>query len=107
LIFHSFTSPWAVDIMTGKPMPTREDFKMELHRLMNEAVHQGKEAAEINAGELHRRVGDYPVANHRMPICCGVMRAALALDAGDVVLEEPSSGQGASLTIRYVLPRIL
>ncbi|MFI5057142.1 MAG: MBL fold metallo-hydrolase [Candidatus Acidiferrales bacterium] len=28
-----------------------------------------------------------------------------ALDAGDVIKEEPRSGQGASLTIRYVLPR--
>ncbi len=86
-------------------MPNAEDFKNELHRMMLEAMREGKESAEINAGELHRRVGDYPGRNHRMPICCQVMRAALAPDAGDVILEEPPSGQGASLTIRYVLPR--
>lgn len=43
--------------------------------------------------------------NHRMPVCCRVMRAAVAPDAGDVILGEPPSGQGASLTVRYVLPR--
>ena len=86
-------------------VPTRDDFKMELHRMMNEAIHQGNATADINAGELHRRVGDYPGTNHRMPMCCGVMRGAFAPDAGDVILEEPPSGQGASLTIRYVLPR--
>ena len=40
-------------------MPTSKDFNMELHRMMHEAVDQGKETADINAGELQRRVGDY------------------------------------------------
>ena len=86
-------------------MPNAEDFKNELHRMMLEAMEEWSESAEINAGELHRRVGDYPGRNHRMPVCCEVMRAALAPDAGDVIIEEQPSGQGASLTIRYVLPR--
>jgi 5-methylcytosine-specific restriction protein A len=86
-------------------MPTADDFRMEMYRMMNEAIHEGRETAEINAGELHRRVGDYPGRNHRMPVCCEVMRGAFAPDAGDLILEEPPSGQGASLTIRYVLPR--
>jgi len=38
-------------------MPTAEQFKLELHRMMLEAMKQGRENAEINAGELHRRVG--------------------------------------------------
>ena len=86
-------------------MPTAEDFRLELHRVMLEAMRAGSEYADVNAGELHRRVGDYPGRNHRMPVCCSVMRAALALDAGDKILEEPPSGQGANFTIRYVLPR--
>jgi len=86
-------------------MPSAEDFKSELHRMMLEAMKGGKEFAEINAGELHRRVGNYPGRNHQMPVCCRVMRAALAPDAGDLILQEPPSGQGATLTIRYVLPR--
>jgi hypothetical protein len=86
-------------------MPTADDFRNELYRLMLEAMKAGQAFAEINAGELHRRVGDYPGRDHRMPVCCEVMRGALALDAGDVILEQPPSGQGASLTVRYVLPR--
>ena len=86
-------------------MPTADEFRMEMYRMMNEAVHEGRETAEINAGELHRRVGDYPGRNHRMPVCCEVMGGAFARDAGDVITEQPPSGQGARLTIRYVLPR--
>lgn len=91
--------------MTGATMPTADDFRVEMYRMMNEAMHEGRETAEINAGDLHRRVGGYPGRNHRMPVCCEVMRGALAPDAGDAILDEPPSGQGASLTIRYVLPR--
>ncbi len=86
-------------------MPTAEDFRMEMYRMMSEAMREGKQTAEINAGKLHRRVGDYPGRNHRMPVCCEVMRGAFAPDVGDVILEEPTSGQGASFRIRYVLPR--
>jgi hypothetical protein len=87
-------------------LPTVEEFKTELYRMMLEAVRAGKNTVDINAGELHRRVGDYPDPNrHRMPVCCDVMNAAFASDAGDKILQQPPSGQGASLTIRYVLPR--
>jgi hypothetical protein len=61
---------------------------------------------EINAGLLHRRVGDYPDSvRHRMPVCCRVMFEALDLGYGDTILEQPPNGQGANLTIRYRLPR--
>jgi hypothetical protein len=85
-------------------MPTAADFRMEMYRMMYEAMTAGENAVEINSGELHTRIGGYPGANHRMPICCAVMRGAYAQDAGDVIVEEPPSGQGATLTIRYVLP---
>lgn len=78
---------------------------MEMYRIMRDAMRDGHETVEINSGDLHTRVGGYPGANHRMPVCCQVMRGAYAPDAGDVILEEPPSGQGASLTIRYVLPQ--
>jgi hypothetical protein len=78
---------------------------MELHRMMNEVHRNGKMTADISAGELHERVGGYPGKNHRMPVCCGVMQGAFTPDIGDVILEEPPSGQGASLRIRYVVPR--
>jgi 5-methylcytosine-specific restriction protein A len=77
---------------------------MEMYRMMNEAMHEGLGTVEINAGELHRRVGSYPDPNHRMPACCAVMRGAFSPDAGDIILEDPLSGVGATLTIRFVLP---
>jgi hypothetical protein len=93
---------WAREV---RKMPSADDFRKELHRLMLEAMKGGQASAVINAGELHRRVGQYPGRDHRMPVCCEVMLGALALDAGDIVLDRPPSGQGATLTIRYVLPR--
>lgn len=87
-------------------MPTAEDFKHELFRMMAEGQKAGSEFVEINAGELHRRLGGYPGRDHRMPNCCQVMKAQLALDYGDVIVDEPPSGQGPTLTIRYRLPRL-
>jgi hypothetical protein len=86
-------------------MPNAEDFRRELHVMLLEGMNNGMGFTDINAGELHRRVGGYPGKNHRMPVCCGVMRSIFAPDTGDEILEEPPSGQGASLTIRYVWPR--
>jgi hypothetical protein len=87
-------------------MSTADEFKIELHRMMLEAIKGGQEFVDINAGDLHGRVGGYPGANHRMPVCCGVMLAAFSEGAGDSIREEPPSRQGAKLTIHYVLPRI-
>jgi 5-methylcytosine-specific restriction protein A len=58
---------------------------------------------EITAGSLHRVVGGYPGTNHRMPICCQVMYDTMGPD--DEVVTSPPSGKGASLRIRYQLPR--
>jgi hypothetical protein len=33
------------------------------------------------------------------------MKAQIALDYGDAIVDEPPSGHGPSLTIRYRLPR--
>jgi len=80
-----------------------EDFKAELDRLLSNAERFGFVAVEVRAGELHRRVGDYPGADHRMPVCCSIMRKTMS--ASDTVVEEPDKGAGASLTVRYTLPR--
>ena len=85
--------------------PTADDFRTELMRMMREGFRKDAGYVDINAGELHRRVGDYPGRDHRMPNCCQVMRAAIDRDVGDRVLREPEGGDGATLTIRCVLPR--
>ena len=85
-------------------MPSSEEFRAELIARLDRAARQGRPHAEINAGELHRSLGGYPGAEHVMPSCCGVMRAEFDPQLDDIV-HEPASGQGASLTIRYAVPR--
>lgn len=81
--------------------PLADDFRAELDAQLRRAKARGADWMEINSGELHRKVGGYPGPNHRMPLCCEVMRARM--QNGDSVLLEPPSGAGASLTIRYLL----
>ncbi|QDK34754.1 HNH endonuclease [Sphingomonas sp. IC081] len=84
-------------------MPTADEFRRELGAIIREAELRGLKHVEINAGELHRQLGGYPGSNHQMPNCCQVMeqeRRTL-----DEIISRPPSGKGASLTIRYHLPR--
>ena len=57
----------------------------------------------IESGDVHKAVGGYPGRNHRMPLCCGVMKRLMK--SGDRITRQPESGQGASLMIQYKLPR--
>jgi hypothetical protein len=86
-------------------MPTAQDFRHELFQMMAEAQKSGRQFIEISARELQARVGPPIRRNHRMPNCCRVMKAQLSTDFGDVIVNEPPSGQGPTLTIRYRLPR--
>lgn len=84
-------------------MPTQKEFREELRRTFWEAELGGQTRVEVKAGDLHRRIGGYPGRNHRMPICCGVMRAEM--QAGDKIVQSPPSGNGARFVVRYLLPR--
>lgn len=85
------------------PAPNRGDFERALRGLWREAQERGDDHVDVVSGQLHRLVGGYPGPSHRMPICCEVMYAAKA--PGDKVLQAPPKGKGASLVIRYELPR--
>jgi hypothetical protein len=84
-------------------MPVVQDFERELQRRLAQAQESGNPYVDVNSGELHRDVGGYPGRDHRMPICCGAMMSSMKF--GDEVLARPPKGRGASLTIRYKLPR--
>jgi len=84
-------------------MPNYFDFESALRCLFKEAEEAGKSYIDINAGDLHRKVGGYPGRNHRMPSCNEVMKKNMR--PGDQILAQPPQGKGASLTIRYKLPR--
>ncbi len=78
---------------------TAEDFQSELDRIFASA---GQGRIDVTSGTLHRHVGGYPGRNHRMPVCCEVMKRNMR--HGDQIIHSPPSGQGASLTIRYKFP---
>jgi len=58
----------------------------------------------VNAGDLHRLIGGYPSKNHRIPVCCSVMRQVI--QDGDIVVENNLIKDGTSFTIIYKLPRL-
>ena len=80
-------------------MPTAEDFRVTLRARMQEAEQTSKTTVEINSGQLHREVGGYPGQNHRISMCCAVMRSEMS-----AILQEPPKKRDASLTIRHKLP---
>ena len=83
--------------------PTASDFQAQLDQAFQAAQRKGLSYVDVKSGDLHRQVGGYPGANHRMPVCCNVMRQNMR--TGDSVLHEPPKGKGASLEIRYKIPR--
>ena len=83
--------------------PTSKDFQAELENIFRQAQSQNMQWVEVQAGDLHRQVGGYPARNHHMPVCCQVLRANM--QAGDQILAAPPKGNGATLLIRYHLPR--
>ena len=85
-------------------MPKAVDFRVELRRQLAHAQGRGLRHVDINAGRLHRDVGGYPGPDNRMPNCCQVMRGEMR--TGDMfVVGTQLKSDGASLTIRYLLPR--
>lgn len=83
--------------------PNTSDFQQELYNVFMNAQKEGESYFDVSAGDLHRKVGGYPGSNHRMPLCCEVMKRNMIL--GDQILQEPPKRKGASLAIRYKLPR--
>jgi hypothetical protein len=86
--------------MKDKTMPNRDDFQAVLDELFAFSNEKGLSAITVRAGELHRLVGAYPGKDHRMPICCTVMRDFM--HPGDEIVSAPPKGDGASLEIRYI-----
>jgi transcriptional regulator with XRE-family HTH domain len=83
--------------------PARQHFEDALEAILAVATREGRAHLDVKSGDLHRRVGGYPGAAHRMPVCCAVMEARMI--QGDRILAAPPKGRGATLLIRYNLPR--
>ena len=80
--------------------PTTADFRNALRLRLQGAGLKGQKLVEIRAGNLH---GAFPGPQNRMPSCCNAMRSEMV--AGDAIVRQPPSGNGANLVIRYQLPR--
>ena len=78
-------------------------FEEALGKRFRSAQRSGLSFIDIVSGDLHRDVGGYPGPEHRMPVCCSVMEREVR--PGDRVVSAPPKGKGATLTIRYRLPR--
>jgi 5-methylcytosine-specific restriction protein A len=83
--------------------PNADDFRSFLKAHLRKAERHGARSVDITSGDLHRELGGYPARDHAMPTCCNVMRQEMR--GRDVVIAGPPSGLGATLTIRYYLPR--
>ncbi|MXY35106.1 MAG: HNH endonuclease [Boseongicola sp. SB0664_bin_43] len=83
--------------------PAAEDFRAALRNRFERATEAGKKSLEVRSGELHKEVGGYPGLDHRMPTCCDVMRGEMT--KADELVSAPPKGKGASVVIRYRLPR--
>ena len=83
--------------------PSADLFRRLLHDRFTRAEGDGQPYSTVVAGDLHRAAGGYPGPQHRMAVCCGVMRREFS--PGDRVVAEPPKGVGASLTIEFMLPR--
>lgn len=81
-----------------------QDFETELDKIFKLAAQvPGICGVAIKSGDLHRVVGDYPGPDHRMPVCCSVMKNMMKM--GDIIINDTRSGQSASLIILYHIPR--
>jgi hypothetical protein len=84
-------------------MPTIEDFRSKLQTLLAQAEASGASHLEISSRELHIEVGGYSGPPHRMPTCCDAMYGEMKL--GDRIVSAPPKGKGATVVIRFALPR--
>lgn len=82
---------------------TSEQFKAALNEKFQQATRSGLNHVTLKSGTIHRELGYYPGKNHSMPSCCTVMKKAMR--HGDVIIHQPPKGNGASVEIKYCLPR--
>ena len=80
-----------------------KQFRAALTKALAAAEREGFSAVEVRAGNLHKKLGGYTGTDHRLPVCCEVMREAMK--PADQVVIAPRGGKAENLTIRYRLPR--
>lgn len=82
---------------------TRADFEQALASIFRDAESRAADSVEVRASDLHRPLGGYPRRDHRMLVGCDVIRRTRT--PTDLQLTAPPIGDGASLDVRYDIPR--
>ncbi|MDE0091204.1 MAG: hypothetical protein OXP12_07620 [Thaumarchaeota archaeon] len=80
---------------------TREDLQRCLNAILDIGKDNGLSSIVIQSGILHRIAGGYSGKDHRMPVCCGVMRSRM--QECDKILPSSLKKYGASLRVLYLL----
>jgi hypothetical protein len=84
--------------------PTAGEFRATLHWRFYRAEREGAKQVEVTSGDLHREAGGDPGDSGGVRSCCLVMRGEMLINV-DSVVSRSGGGDGASLTIRYKVPR--
>jgi len=79
-------------------IPRKEDFENEIVKIQNEARQKGLREIQINALELHKKVGFDPL-NHRMASACNAIYNLMT--RRDEIIHSPPKGKGSSLTVLF------
>lgn len=84
-----------------------DKFRFALKVMFQAATDDNQPYLDVEAGPWHRAMGGYPARDgkHSMPTVCDVMWKEFSDKHGDKVLYSPPRKRGASLKIRYQLPR--
>ena len=77
------------------------DYRNQLTVILNTAKQSGESFIDVESGNLHDRVGGHQNSNHKLAICCDVMRRMMR--PGDSILMEPTNGDAGNLRVRYIL----
>jgi hypothetical protein len=83
------------------PMVSIDYFRQGLLAQMRRATTVGAADVTIESGQLLRELGGYPGSAHGLPLCYEAMQAEMK--PGDTLVLDRNDG--ASLTVRYLLPR--
>ena len=63
-----------------------------MNYIQNMIKNMNTDYIDLNVGDIHRKLGDYPEKNHRMPTCCNAMRKFMV--PKDIVIYQPLKGNG-------------
>jgi hypothetical protein len=84
--------------------PNREAIQRALDEIFRQAEKQRKISVRVSSIDLHLRVGGYPRVNHRLNLCCQVMRDNL--NGGGKIIGQTLDPDSGWLEIVYDIPRM-